>query len=64
MPVVLPEAFEWEAWLDSKFDGAAACELLRPLAADLLDVQAASPVVNSARNEGPDCLAAELPLVA
>jgi putative SOS response-associated peptidase YedK len=64
MPVVLPDPAAWEAWLDPRLDGAAACEFLSPLAADLLSVQAANPVVNSARHEGPDCLAADLPLVA
>ena len=64
MPVVLPDPAAWEMWLDPRLDGAEACELLRPLAADLLSVQAANPVVNSARHEGADCLAAELPLVA
>jgi putative SOS response-associated peptidase YedK len=64
MPVVLPDAAAGDAWLAPQLDGVAVREFLRPLAADLLRVQAASPVVNSARHEGPDCLLAELPLVA
>jgi putative SOS response-associated peptidase YedK len=58
MPVVLAEPEAWDAWLDPVLDGAAARELLVPFASDRVAVHAANPLVNSARNEGPDCLAA------
>jgi putative SOS response-associated peptidase YedK len=57
MPVILAESESWEAWLDPAVDGDAAAELLVPLAADRMAVRAANAVVNSARHEGPDCLA-------
>jgi putative SOS response-associated peptidase YedK len=58
MPVILPDPAGWDAWLDPAVDAAAAAELLVPLPPDLMTVRPASPVVNSARHEGPDCLAA------
>jgi putative SOS response-associated peptidase YedK len=64
MPVVLSGPDAWEAWLDPALDGAAASELLVPLPSDRLSVRPANPVVNSARHDGPDCLAAELNLLA
>src|SRR3954447_19747817 len=64
MPVVMGDPAAWPIWLDASFDGPAACELLVPLAPDLLAVRPANPVVNSARREGPDCLAADMPLAA
>jgi len=59
MPVVLADPAAWDAWLDPALDGDAVVELLTPLPADRLAVQPANPVVNSARHEGPDCLAPE-----
>ncbi len=59
MPVVLSEPAAWEAWLDPALDGPAVSELLVPLPSDRLSVWPASPVVNSSRHEGPDCLRIE-----
>jgi putative SOS response-associated peptidase YedK len=64
MPAVLADPTDWVTWLDAELDGAAACELLLPLPSDLLSVRPANPIVNSARHEGPDCLAAEMRLAA
>jgi putative SOS response-associated peptidase YedK len=64
MPVVLAEPADWGTWLDPELDGPGACELLGPLVSDLLSVRPANPLVTSARHEGADCLAVELPLVA
>jgi putative SOS response-associated peptidase YedK len=58
MPVILADSESWQAWLDPTLGAAEARELLVPLAARRLVVQPANPVVNSARHEGPDCLAA------
>jgi putative SOS response-associated peptidase YedK len=58
MPVVLPDTGACEAWLDPAVDSRAAAELLVPLDARTMAVRPANPVVNSARHEGPDCLAA------
>jgi putative SOS response-associated peptidase YedK len=56
MPVVFTDPEFWQAWLHPSLDSAAARELLAPLPAGMV-VRPASPVVNSARHEGPDCLA-------
>jgi putative SOS response-associated peptidase YedK len=58
MPVIMADPEAWDSWLDPAVDAAAACELLAPLPAGRMAVQAANPVVNSARHEGPDCLSA------
>jgi putative SOS response-associated peptidase YedK len=58
MPVILADAEGWEAWLDPLVDASAARELLVPAPAELMTARPANPVVNSARHEGPDCLAA------
>jgi putative SOS response-associated peptidase YedK len=58
MPVIAADAEAWDAWLDPALDGAAARELLVPFSADRMAVLPANPSVNSARHEGPDCLAA------
>jgi putative SOS response-associated peptidase YedK len=58
MPVILADSEAWETWLDSAIHSSAACDLLVPLLADRMMVRAANPIVNSARHEGPDCLAA------
>jgi putative SOS response-associated peptidase YedK len=57
MPVVFAGPEPWHAWLDRSLDSAAARELLAPLLQDQLVVRPASPLVNSARHDGPDCLA-------
>jgi putative SOS response-associated peptidase YedK len=57
MPVVFADPELWQAWLHPSLDTAAARELLAPLPAQGMRVRPASPVVNSARHDGPDCLA-------
>ncbi len=57
MPVVFADPELWQAWLHPSLDSAAARELLAPLPGDGVVVRPASPVVNSARHEGSDCLA-------
>jgi putative SOS response-associated peptidase YedK len=57
MPVVMAGPEAWLAWLDPALDSAAARELLAPLPPHGMVVRPASPVVNSVRHEGPDCLA-------
>jgi putative SOS response-associated peptidase YedK len=58
MPVILADAEAWEAWLDPSLDSAAARDLLVAAPAERMVVHPANPVVNSARNEGVDCLTA------
>ena len=62
MPVVLADPQLWRAWLDPSLDGEAVRELLVPLPSGQIAVRPANPLVNSARNEGPGCLA--LPVAA
>ena len=62
MPVVLADPQLWRAWLDPSLDGEAVRELLVPLPSGQIVVRPANPLVNSARNEGPGCLA--LPVAA
>jgi putative SOS response-associated peptidase YedK len=57
MPVVFADPESWPAWLHPSLDRRAARDLLAPLPAEGMLVRPASPVVNSARHEGPDCLA-------
>ncbi len=57
MPVVFADPELWQAWLHPSVDTAAARELLAPLPVEGMVVRPASPVVNSASHEGPDCLA-------
>jgi putative SOS response-associated peptidase YedK len=58
MPVMLADPEAWEAWLDPALAREDAGELLVPLPSERMVVRAANPIVNSARHEGPDCLAA------
>ena len=58
MPVLLADSEAQESWLDPAVDATAARELLVPLPSERMIVQPANPVVNSARHEGPSCLAA------
>jgi putative SOS response-associated peptidase YedK len=58
MPVILPDAEAREAWIEQAVDADAALELLVPLRSELMAVRPANPIANSARHEGPDCLAA------
>jgi putative SOS response-associated peptidase YedK len=57
MPVVMAGREARLAWLDPSLDSAAARELLAPLPSHGMVVRPASPMVNSVRHEGPDCLA-------
>jgi putative SOS response-associated peptidase YedK len=56
MPVVFTDPGLWQSWLHPSLDSAAARELLAPLSGNGMVVRPASPVVNSARHDGPDCL--------
>jgi putative SOS response-associated peptidase YedK len=58
MPVILADSPAWEAWLDPALDASTARELLVAAPAERMTVRHANPVVNSARHEGFDCLAA------
>jgi putative SOS response-associated peptidase YedK len=58
MPVILPDAEGWNAWLDPAVDGETANFMLVPLPSDRMIARPANPLVNSGRHEGPDCLAA------
>jgi putative SOS response-associated peptidase YedK len=57
MPVILADPEAWECWLDPAVHGEAARELLVPLASERMVARPANPVLNSARREGPDCIA-------
>jgi putative SOS response-associated peptidase YedK len=57
MPVVFSEPELCQSWLHPSLDSAAAPELLAPIPAEGMVVPPASPVVNSARHDAPDCLA-------
>jgi putative SOS response-associated peptidase YedK len=57
MPAILRDPDAWEAWLDPALDDEELAALLEPIAADRLAARPANPVLNSARHEGPDCLA-------
>jgi putative SOS response-associated peptidase YedK len=55
MPVVLP-ADDWERWLDRDFDDVGALEqMLRP-SAEILAEHPVSTLVNSVKNNLPDCI--------
>ena len=56
MPVIL-QAAEEEQWLDvSRTPFAKARLLLKPLPAELMDADDVSPIVNSAKYDGPQCI--------
>jgi putative SOS response-associated peptidase YedK len=56
MPVILDPA-DYDLWLDPTLsDSARLLPLLRPYEGDELRVDAVSTFVNSAHNEGPECL--------
>ena len=57
MPVILPREAE-DDWLDPDISVEHALSLLEPYPPELMRMQAASPLVNSVRNEGPELLAA------
>jgi putative SOS response-associated peptidase YedK len=56
MPVILRPEDE-EQWLDaSRTSFAKARLLLKPLPAELMDAHDVSPIVNSAKYDGPECI--------
>lgn len=56
MPVILRPEDE-EQWLDvSRTPFAQAQSLLKPLPAELMDAHDVSPIVNSAKYDGPECI--------
>lgn len=58
MPVILSE-LAWDRWLDPTLtDPTSLLPLLRPAPDDLLEAIPVGPLVNSARNQGPELLEA------
>lgn len=58
MPVVLATPKLWVAWLDAAMDSTAVRGLLGlELPGERMTVRPANPLVNSAVNEGPHCIA-------
>jgi putative SOS response-associated peptidase YedK len=55
MPVILPLE-TGKKWLDSKTSSAQLNELLKPHDADAMSCHPVSPLVNSPKNERPDCV--------
>ena len=56
MPVILHPEDE-EQWLDaSRTPFTKARSLLKPLPAELMDAHNVSPIVNSAKYDGPECI--------
>jgi putative SOS response-associated peptidase YedK len=56
MPVILGREDE-EQWLDAfRTPFAKARSLLKSLLAELMDAHDVSPIVNSAKYDGPDCI--------
>ena len=56
MPVILHPEDE-EQWLDvSRTSFAKARLVLKPLPAELMDAHDVSPIVNSAKYDGPECI--------
>jgi putative SOS response-associated peptidase YedK len=55
MPVIVP-APAHDQWLDANATPAELGALLIPLAADEMEAYAVSSVVNSARNDSPECI--------
>lgn len=61
MPVILPEA-TWDLWLDPEIQDAIALQsLLVPFPADEMQCYPVSTVVNSPRNDVPECIASVEP---
>ena len=57
MPVILRPEDEEEEWLDtSRTPFTNAKGLLKPLPAELMDAHDVSPIVNSAKYDGPECI--------
>lgn len=57
MPVILADPGAWEAWLDPSLAPEDVRAMLAPLDPGRMVARAANPIVNSAKHEGPDCLA-------
>jgi putative SOS response-associated peptidase YedK len=56
MPVILSREDE-EQWLDaSRIPFAKAKSLLQPYPDELMDAHDVSPIVNSAKYDGPECI--------
>jgi putative SOS response-associated peptidase YedK len=55
MPVILPPA-AWEAWLEPAAAPEALLPLLCPYTAGEMAARAVSKAVNTARNDGPECI--------
>ena len=56
MPVILRPEDE-KQWLDaSRTSFAKARSMLKPLPAELMDAHDVSPIVNSAKYDGPECI--------
>jgi putative SOS response-associated peptidase YedK len=58
MPVMLVDADRWRRWLDPALDDVELAALTQPIEAGLLSVVPANPLVNSVRNDVPECLRA------
>jgi len=54
MPAILDPA-DYAAWFDWDTPPADLRALLKPYPADLMDVREANPMVNSPKNDGPEC---------
>jgi putative SOS response-associated peptidase YedK len=57
MPVILEPA-DYDAWLNPTTPGREAHGLLRPCPAEMLKAYPVSRIVNSPRNDGPECVKA------
>ncbi len=56
MPVILGES-DYETWLDpANQDAENLQQLLAPFSADRMTARPVNPIVNNARNEGPECV--------
>lgn len=57
MPVILPEE-AWDRWLDpDDADPEALLALLGPAPVEVMEAYPVSTIVNSVRNDGPECVA-------
>jgi putative SOS response-associated peptidase YedK len=55
MPVILPSGAR-ERWLDPQARETELREMLAPLPADKLEAYPVSTIVNSPRNDSPECV--------
>ena len=56
MPVILKDEEAWELWLDPDVPGEGVRHLLRSLPAGEMEAYEVSTLVNSPRNESPECI--------